>query len=252
MTNLELIQSRHSVRSYSDKSIPDDVRNRLKSEITYINTHEAGLNFQLCFDDDAPFRGVGRSYGMFRGVRNYLVAVIDPTFPDAYERAGYFAEQFVIEALRLGIGTCFVGGTFSRQNVGARVEVYEKIPFVVSFGYPKDDKTPLLAKMAMKFAHRKKMSPRDFFDGTDSEYEVARQELKWLDVALEAVACAPSSLNKRPVRLKTTTVKGKLQIEATTNGQETSLVDLGIAKFNVTAVVPGIFDWGKPGIFYKD
>jgi len=252
MTNLELIQSRHSVRSYSGKAIPDDVRNRLRSEVTYINTHEAGLNFQLSFDDDAPFRGVGRSYGMFRGVRNYLVAVIDPTFPDAYERAGYFAEQFVIEALKLGIGTCFVGGTFSRQNVGARVEVYEKIPFVIPFGYPEDDKTPLLAKMAMKFAHRKKMSPRDFFEGTDPEYAATRQEFKWLDVALEAVACSPSSLNKRPVRLKTVTEEGKLHIAATTNGQETSPVDLGIAKFNVATAVAGIFDWGNSGIFYKD
>lgn len=220
MTNLELIQARHSVRSYSGKTIPDDVRNRLKSEVTYINTHEAGLNFQLCFDDDAPFRGVGRSYGMFRGVRNYLVAVIDPTFPDAYERAGYFAEQFVIEALRLGIGTCFVGGTFSRQNVGARVEVYEKIPFVIPFGYPEDDKTPLLAKMAMKFAHRKKMSPRDFFDGEDAEYEIWRNEFPWLDVALEAVACAPSSLNKRPVRLMPCRDGNELRIAATTNGRK--------------------------------
>lgn len=243
MTALELLQSRHSVRSYSSRTVSEGIRNKLRSEVTFINTHEAGLNFQLCFDDDAPFRGVGRSYGMLRGVNNYLCAVIDPTFDDAYERAGYCAEQFVIEALKLGLGTCFVGGTFSRQHVGARVEVYEKVPFVVSFGYAEESLTPLIAKVAMKFAHRKTMSPRDFFDGNDSEYESALREFPWLFEALQAVACAPSYLNKRPVRLKVVTEDGMRHIVAyVTTKQETTLVDLGIAKYNVSTVVSGVWD----------
>lgn len=252
MTTLELLQSRHSVRSYSSRPISEEIRNKLRSEVTFINTHESGLNFQLCFGDDAPFRGAGRSYGMFRNVRNYLAVVIDPTFSDAYERAGYFAEQFVIEALKSGLGSCYVGGTFSRQHVDARVEVYEKIPFVVSLGYPEEGRTPLLAKVAMKFAHRKSMSPRDFFDGNDSEYESALQKFPWLSEALQAVACAPSSLNKRPVRLKVVPENGTPHIAAVTTGQETSPVDLGIAKYNVASVISGVWDWGNPGVFFQD
>lgn len=249
---LELLRSRHSVRSYSDESLNEAVINKLRSEVTYINTHEAGLNFQLCFDDSSPFAGMARSYGMFRNVRNYMVAVIDPTFPHAYERAGFFAEQFVMEAVGAGLGTCFVGGTFSREHVGARVEVYEKIPFVVAFGIADTGRTSLLAKAAARIAHRKSRSPREFFDGNDAEFEEAKRTFPWLERGLEAVACAPSALNRQPVRLKITEVGEEKLVTAHTLEPEKYAVDLGIAKYNLAAVVPGIWDWGEGGAFYPD
>lgn len=248
--DLELLRSRHSVRSYSVDSLGEKIINRLRSEVTYINTHEAGLNFQLCFDDGQPFAGMARSYGMFRNVRNYLVAVIDPTFAAAYERAGFFAEQFVMEAVEAGLGTCFVGGTFSRDHVGARVEVYEKIPFVVTFGIADERHTSFMAKMAVRMSHRKSLAPREFFDGSDEEYEEAKKDFPWLETGLEAIACAPSALNKQPVRIKAKTIDNKKQIIAYTVDPAKYAVDLGIAKFNFSSVVPGIWDWGEKGVFY--
>lgn len=253
MTNLETLQKRHSVRSYGVASLSEKLRNTLRSEVTFINTHEAGLNFQICFDDEAPFKGFGRSYGMFRGVRNYLVAVVDPTFPEARERAGYYAEQFVVEAVKAGLGTCFVGGTFSKTHVNAQVEVYEKIPFVVAFGVPEETKTPLLTRVSVKFMHRSEVSPRDLFDGNNREYDAAVKDIPWLDAALEAVALAPSALNKRPVRLRPIyTDAGVMTVTAHTIGNEPAPVDLGIAKLNVAYAVGGVWEWGENGIFHAD
>lgn len=252
MTGLELLKHRKSVRSFASSPISVEVRNRLRSEATYVNSHEAGLNFHVCFDDDAPFRGVGRSYGMFRNVSDYLAVVIDPTFPDTYERAGYFAEQWVMEAVKSGLGTCFVGGTFSASHIAARMEVYEKLPFVVAFGIPEESKTTLIAKLGMKIAHRKHRPARFFYDGDDAEYERARRAIGWLDCALESVACAPSSLNKQPVRLKMTEVNGVATVEAHTVEPGKAPVDLGIAKFNVACAVQGTWEWGEKGIFMPD
>lgn len=252
MTGLELLKERHSVRSYSSEPLEDAVRNRLRSEVTYINSHEAGLNLQLCFDDDGPFKGFARSYGMFRNVSNYLAVVIDPTFPDAYERAGYFSEQFAIECVKGGLGSCFVGGTFSREHISARVEVYEKVPYVMAFGIPETSKTTFMGKFTAKMAHRKIRAPRDFFDGTDSEYKAALAEFPWLITALEAVACAPSALNKQPVRLHVIESEGIKHIAAKTIDPEKYAVELGIAKFNVATTVSGVWDWGDGGIFYCD
>lgn len=215
-----------------------------------INCHEAGLNFQLCFNDPEPFRGFTRSYGMFHGVRNYLAAVIDPTFPDAYERAGYFGEQFVMAAQRKGVGSCFVGGTFSASHVGARMEVYEKLPFLIAFGIP-EQKQGGLAAMMKRFIGGRSTDFRSFFAGTDEDYEKARKRLPYLDTALQAVACAPSSLNKRPVRLQMVEVDGAQRLSAFTGKRDDkTAIDLGIAKCNVALVTDGIWEWGQEKSYF--
>ena len=68
-----------------------------------VNTREAGMHFELVCDDPAPFKGFKASYGMFKGVRNYVAAVVDTSFPDSYERAGYFGQQIVVKAVGLGL-----------------------------------------------------------------------------------------------------------------------------------------------------
>ena len=248
MYSLIELKSRHSVRSFSLQQIPNDVRNQLKAETTDINSHEAGLSFQLCFDDDAPFRGFIRSYGFFKNARNYLACVIDPSFPHAYERAGYFAEQFVIKAVKLGLGTCFVGGTFSSSHVNVATRVYEKLPFIVAFGYPSDIGPSFIARLAVTASHRKQLSLRDFFEGTDEEYYHALNTYPWLKDALEGLSCAPSSLNKQPVRIYLNS-DGMICARSIPADYKSS-IDLGIAKFNFASVALGYWEWGEDAPFF--
>lgn len=245
---IEMIRSRHSVRSYSADKVTDDLRKTLQAEVTMINTHEAGLNFQLVFDNDDPFRGFTRSYGFFKNARNYLACVIDPTFPNTEERAGFFAEQFVMKATSLGLGTCFIGGTFSEEHVDVTRHVYEKLPFIVSFGFKAKSGPGVIARLASSMIHRHQLSPRDFFEGDDMKYQEAKEKYPWLPESLDALACAPSSLNKQPVRV-TLDENGMLtarSIPATPK----SAIDLGIGKFNFAAVAPGDWEWGEGAPFY--
>lgn len=252
--NLILLKERHSDRAYSDKALSDIICNKLNAFATYVNTHESGIRFVPIYGDDSPFCGVGRSYGMFKGVRNYLVVMIDSTFEHALERAGYYAEQFAIEALKLGLGSCFVGGTFSREHVNTQVEVYEKIPFVIPFGYPDVSNTSFMSKLTYKLVHRKTRQLRDFFDGTDAEFTSCKDIFPWLDTALEAVACAPSALNSQPVRLKVAefmiktpagVVQSKPQMEVCTINADKYAAELGIAKFNLSYALNVLIDWGE-------
>lgn len=249
---IDLLESRRSVRSYKEEPLPVELKDALRSEITYINSHEAGLNFQLTFDDPKPFEGFRKSYGMFRNVRNYMTAVIDPTFPNTYERAGFFAQQFVMEALKRGLGSCFVGVTFSRSEVDARVEVYEKIPFIVAFGFPEVSRATFIGKLTSRMAHRNRKAPEDFFVGTEDIKEELRGEGVDVGLALRAVACAPSSLNKQPVRLTGRGIEGRMHLCALVENYDKNAVDLGIAKYNVSAAIPGFWDWGNDAPFHKD
>lgn len=252
MTNIEILKSRKSVRSFGSSPISDSVKRTLQSEATFVNSHESGLNFRAVFDNDSPFKGIGRSYGMFRGVNNYLAVVVDTTFPHTMERAGYFAQQWIIEALKIGISTCFVGGTFSAAHVETMVEVYEKIPFVIAFGAAEESRTSIAAKLATAIAHRKKHIPRDFFDGSDSEFEVATKNIKWLGTALEAVACAPSALNKQPVRIKPVETESGWTVSVHTMNPESDAIELGIAKFNVAFALGGYWEWGENALFFPE
>ncbi len=174
---LEELGKRHSVRNYLIEPIPEELRKHLMADITMVNSHEAGLNMQLVFDDPDPLGGFRHSYGMFHNARNYLAPVVDPTFDNAVERAGYFAQQWVMGAVCAGLGTCFISGTYSSSLVKARMEVYEKLPFIVAFGYSAEKPVIGLGSLMAKFAHRKKMTARDFFQGSDDEYAKARVAL---------------------------------------------------------------------------
>ena len=243
-TPLELLQTRKSVRGYTDAPVPAEILNKLKATVTMINTHQHGLKFQIITDDPDPFKAFSRSYGSFRNPRNYMAAVVDTAVDNVYERAGYFAEKFAIKAVELGLGTCFVGGTFNPDKVKAQLRAGEKVLFIVLFGYPYG-KEKLLARVTAGIAHRKRMSVEDFFEPASKAAE-ALSMFPDMRLGLEGVACAPSSLNRRPARIF---LKGDgenavpcARVADPTPG---NLVDLGIAKFNYNFATTTECSWGN-------
>lgn len=253
---IELLRKRHSVRNYTTAPLGERVVNALRAEITMTNTHEAGLKFQLFFNEGSPFAGLTKSYGFFKGVSNYLAAVVDPAFPDAEERAGFFAEQFVMKCVSLGLGTCFVSGTYSRDDVRCQMRAGEKLLFLVAFGIPSEEKAPVVSRLMAGFIHRKQKSPRDFFSGDESVYKEALGLYPWLNDALEAVALAPSAVNRQPVRIslqKNSDGSSPQLIAFVENPDESTLIDLGIAKYNFNAIHPeGIWEWGNRSPFIPE
>lgn len=249
---LEELQLRHSVRAYSGKPVDDDIKSHLKAEITMTNTQEAGMNFQIFFDDATPLQGFRNSYGFFKGVSNYLACVVDNSFPDVYVKAGYYAEKFVMEAQRLGISTCFIGGTYNKNEVKARIRASQQLLFIVAFGYKSDEKPGFVARLAKKIIKRGNKDYRQFYDGDDKLYNCCREKFPWLEDALQAVACAPSSLNKRPCRLYNDSCNGNIRARVDDSNKK-NLIDLGIAKFNVEQVAPdGYWEWGNSGAYILD
>lgn len=240
---LNELRSRHSVRSYSLDQIDPAIIQKLESEVTFINSHEAGLNFQLVTGNPEPFKGFTRSYGFFKNVSNFLACIVDTSFPHTLERAGYFAQQFVMAALGCGLGTCYVGGTFSREQVKVQTHVYESIPFVVTFGYPAVSGSTVMSRLAMRMIHRNDLKPRDFFVGGNADYDKGMEKYPCLEKMLEAVVCAPSSLNKQPVRLR---LDNQENLISYTEPKKDDSIDLGIAKFNMMSVSEGLyFEWGQ-------
>lgn len=242
------LRSRRSVRAYTSQPLEKSVVDAIKAEITMINTVEAGMRFQLILDDAAPFDGFRNSYGLLRNVRNYIACVIEPSYPDTYQRCGYCAQQLVTLAVSLGLGTCYVGGSYNADLTSAQLRAGEKIPFLIALGYEDKGKETLIAKVGKSLTHISKKRPADILTSDVSISEIqANRPL--LYTGLEAMLCAPSSMNRQPVRVQYR--QGEI-LATVGSGSNSDLIDLGIALFNFQAVYPGVWEWGNPAQFIPD
>lgn len=114
MNIYEAIKSRHSVRSYFDQSIPNDIISQLNDEIEVCN-RESGLHIQLVTDEPEAVSGFMAHYGKFSGVRNYI-ALIGRKASDLDEKLGYYGERIAVKAQQFGLNTCWVAMTFSKKK----------------------------------------------------------------------------------------------------------------------------------------
>ena len=88
MQIIEAIESRHSVRSFSEKMPEKDILIQLEEEIKKINEKNA-LHFQVVPGEEKAFSGFMARYGKFSGVKNYIAVAGKNSFselPDWFER----------------------------------------------------------------------------------------------------------------------------------------------------------------------
>ena len=133
MSYLEVMEARHSVRSYTHQKIEGKVLDELRHTVDKCN-NESGLNIQLCLNEPNAFAGMMAHYGKFRNVKNYI-ALIGRKGAELEEKCGYYGEKIVLEAQRLGLNTCWVAMTYSKGKSAATVNAGEKLLMVITIGY---------------------------------------------------------------------------------------------------------------------
>lgn len=249
MTNLDLLRTRHSVRNYDNQPLDDETARHLRAEITYINSHDPALFIELVVDDDSPFQGFTTSYGFFKGVRNYIAVVVDDHFPNAIERAGYYGEQLVIYATKMGLGTCFVGGMFNADNVKVNLRAGRRVLYLIAVGR-QEGKPTMISSVMSKLIHRKQMPWQQYFESLNG-LDTSLASNPWIKDGLKAMQCAPSAMNRRPVRIHEKE-DGSIGAYVKDASNTYALLDLGIAKYNFQYVVSGVWEWGNDAPFIKD
>lgn len=244
------LKLRHSQRVFSDKPLSENIINRLRSLITDINTHEAGVRFELVIDDPKPFNSLLKSYGMFRNVKNYIACVVDHDYPYDLQRAGYYGEKLLMNAFCMGLGTCFVGGTYNSDRINVRIRIGEELLFLIVLGHESDRGESITARLTQRLSHLKKL---DYIDYLVTKLPMSEcfETFPLLKEGLEAIACAPSALNKRPTRIAIQRINAcyELTLYVPTKNKR-QLIDLGIAMFNFEVAYPGEWQWGNPAKFY--
>ena len=127
MTIQEAILSRHSVRQYSNRPLTDIQTAALRQQIAESNTAK-NLHMQLVVNEPKALSGLLSKFLRFSGAMNYI-AMVGMQSPRLHEDLGYEGEKLVLLAQTLGLNTCWVGGSFSRnRNVQVgRDEMYVDI-----------------------------------------------------------------------------------------------------------------------------
>ena len=229
MTLEEAICTRHSVRQYTEKPIEAKKIQQLQDLIDECN-REGDLHIQLVTDEPKAFDSGIAHYSRFRGVRNYI-AMIGKKGDDI--NLGYYGEKVVLLAQCLGLNTCWVGVSFSKQPEEYEVFPDEKLVCVVSLGYG--------ANQSRQHPQRKTIA-----NVTEDQRtaEKGNPHPDWFTRGMEAALLAPTAINQQKFVY---ILHDGNKVEARTrftllNGY--APIDLGIAKchFEIGAG-KGNFNW---------
>jgi nitroreductase len=196
---IRAIQERTSRRAFEKRNLAAADLEKLKSFVQAFTFYDGARVALKEEGAEQVLKGIVGSYGGVANARAYIALVVDPANKHAQERAGYLGEAFVLQATRLGLGTCWIGGSFDPAKAGQAVGVSagERVVAVVPVGYPLE--TQLMREKIIKAAagsHRRKET-KDLVAGVPEE-----KWTKWAANAVEAARLAPSAVNRQPWRFE--------------------------------------------------
>lgn len=201
---IEIIRARRSIRSYDGKYIDSMKVRKLEGFIKEINKEaKIGARFTLAIkkEDDGKAKKLG-TYGIISGANSFIVGILDKDEKDVVE-FGYLFEKIVLFATDLELGTCWLGGTFSRSDFQENLDIGENefIPIVSPVGNKKD-KPGLVDSIMRAGAGSNKRKPwKDLFFERDGLKPLSEDSTGLYSTALEMVRIGPSASNKQPWRV---------------------------------------------------
>lgn len=257
----EIIKKRLSIRTYLAQPMSPEIKESLREFFSTIRGLFGGTaRFNLVESDLAAKESNAKlgTYGVIRGASAYVVAVVEKADRDL-EDFGYSLEKAILYATSLGLGTCWIGGTFKKSEFGKAIEQkdHEIMPCITPIGYPNSRKS--LIDSAMRFAagSKNRKSWDELFFNCDFSHPLSEQEAGKYVTPLEMLRLAPSASNKQPWRIVKDTNKIHFYLQHTKGyskllAYDLQRVDMGIAicHFELTAKelgIEGLWQISDPG-----
>lgn len=202
----EAMQARHTVRKYTDKPLPEEIKILLK---TRMETHneEYQLFLSLKTEDDRAISPMIKLL-MAKNARNYFV-LAGPDTEQLDEKLGYCGADLMLYAQTLGLNTWWIGATYNHRQLKKEAEM-NRVAGILVVGYGENQGTPHKSKSYEEIATYEGETPEWFLEG------------------VKAVLLAPTAMNKQAFQIQG---KGN-QVKITCHNGNAAGVDLGIAKYH--------------------
>jgi hypothetical protein len=206
---IDLIQERTSWRTYFPELLDSKFKNMLtrllkSNEIrSPFDSGSEKCRFELIsvpeFDPEEQ-KQLG-THGMISGAQEFIVGA--STKSEHYkENFGYLLEMIILKATDLGLGTCWLGGTFNRTIFSTKINCQdgEVVPAITPIGYPAKRRTR--EKIIRRVVRAKSRKPwSDIFFMKNFQSPLTEQDLGEFKTVLEMVRLGPSAGNKQPWRI---------------------------------------------------
>ncbi|MFW9991175.1 MAG: nitroreductase family protein [Candidatus Odinarchaeota archaeon] len=202
---IDIIRSRSSCRTYNSKLLPEKVRICLIDFLKENKSDPFGGTARFELIEMAELEPGERkqlgTYGFIQDARYFIAGAMKES-SHGFENYGYQLETIILLATDIGLGTCWLGGTFKRSAFGERINTTEDeiAPAIASIGYPAE---PRLAEKVVKWSvkSRKRLPWSSlFFEETVDSPLTEKQAGKYA-LPLEMVRLGPSSANGQPWRV---------------------------------------------------
>ncbi len=229
------IENRVSRRKFEKEPLTGQEKENIIYLINKLNK-ASGLTMAFIEDGSSAFGKLRKSYGLFTNVRSLILMKGKKNDKDLKEKVGYYGEDSVLAITDLGLGTCWVGGTFDKDEL--TIDSEEELVCVVVVG--KVAAPSLTEKMVRSAMHRKVKSMEERII---SDWPLPQ----WVQNGMKAVLFAPSAKNTQKVMFK---YENNILSAQIADDYSMDLIDLGIAKKHFEIAAGGTFEFGNGGIFH--
>jgi hypothetical protein len=183
---------------------------------------------------DGVFKGLIGGYGKISGAKAFLAFIGDTTAAGVQERVGYTGEGAVLEATSMGLGTCWVGGSFNSGVVRSLLKLGENeaVLAVSPVGYA-SAKSPFWDRAAKSVVKSSERLPlQSLITG------VAVGELPdWTKDAINAARMAPSAKNRQPWNFEVSGDSIIVSVRGNDGSGISKRLDCGIAMLHLEVAI---------------
>jgi nitroreductase len=213
------MKRRYSCRRYQDKPIAPETQSALSEFLASNGVGPLGARarFKLIASTDENVRslkGLG-TYGMIKNPSGFIVGAVEKG-PRDCEDFGYLMENAILRATALGLGTCWLGGSFTQSGFAKKIGLAsnELLPAVTSVGYSvEENKTRDWVRKSAGASSRIPEEKLFFVGGFD--HPITDELSGPYQEALERVQWGPSASNRQPWRIVRTGTGWHFYLERT-------------------------------------
>ncbi len=202
----KVIQNRFSCRAYLEEPISAEQQCLLRDFIKSLSVGPLGtpVRFDLIAADDQNRKALHSlgTYGFIKGASGFIVGAVCPG-TSGLEDYGYRMEQIILYATDLGLGTCWLGGTFTKNSFARTIDVNgkERLPAVTAIGRIADEAQARQTALRERIGADNRLAWRSLFYDSQFDIPLSREKAGPYAIPLEMVRLGPSASNKQPWRI---------------------------------------------------
>ena len=201
----KIVRQRFSCRTYLDKPIEE---NHWRSLMDFLGSNQTGpLGTQARFTlvaatehDRNSLKGLG-TYGFIKNATGFIVGAVERGSKNL-EDYGYLLERAVLFSTDIGLGTCWLGGSFTKSSFAKKISAIrtEIIPAVSAVGYIANGEN-IRGQIRMRAGAQHRLPKEQLFFDRKFGNALDEEDIGVYADVLEMVRWAPSASNKQPWRI---------------------------------------------------